>query len=209
MSDNFDNGIIVNEFDNDGVANFRDGVAALASYGLDTIIPVYIDSYGGYVDSLLAMIDIMDATPNKFLTVCLGKAMSCGAILLSHGDIRYCGAYGRVMIHKVSSASWGDIDSLKSLTDETDRLNKIALGILANNCNITYNQLEEKIHATTDKRTLWLDAQSAVKLGIVDKVGVPMPNKRTMLDISVTEASSSIKTHVQPKSKRKSKRKKR
>lgn len=166
--------IWVNDFDEKHAQKFRDHVMHIADRGEDIVIPIYIDSYGGYVDSLAKMIETMDNVPNRFITVCMGKAMSCGAILLSHGDIRYCGKYSRVMIHNVHAGSWGEAYELKSTSDETLRMNKLFMELLANNCGIEYQDLQDKIRSSTSGKEIWMNGDDAFKFGIVDHVGTPL-----------------------------------
>jgi ATP-dependent Clp protease protease subunit len=166
--------IWVNHFDEKHAQKFRDHVMYIADRGEDIVIPIYIDSYGGYVDSLAKMIETMDNVPNRFITVCMGKAMSCGAILLSHGDIRYCGKYSRVMIHNVHAGSWGEAYELKSTSDETLRMNKLFMQLLANNCGITYQGLQDRLRSSTSGKEIWMNGDDAFKFGIVDHVGTPL-----------------------------------
>lgn len=165
--------IWVNHFDEKHAQKFRDQVMRIAERGEEIIIPVYIDSYGGYVDSLAKMIETMDSVPNRFITICMGKAMSCGAILLSHGDIRYCGKYSRIMIHNVQSGSWGDTYELKSTYEQTDRMNKVFMGLLAKNCNKSHDELQKEIKESVNGKEIWLDGDEAFSFGIVDHVGTP------------------------------------
>jgi ATP-dependent Clp protease, protease subunit len=165
--------IWVNKFTEESAQEFREAVLEIAEKDPNIVIPIYIDSYGGYVDALAKMIETMDEVPNRFITVCMGKAMSCGAILLSHGDLRFCGKYSRVMIHNVSSVSWGDVYSMKAGSDEALRLNKVFMGLLAKNCGFTYEQLQTAMRAATDSKEIWLSAEDALKFGIVDQLGVP------------------------------------
>jgi ATP-dependent Clp protease, protease subunit len=165
--------IWVNEFNQKSAQLFREQVMMRADADGRNVIPIYIDSYGGYVDSLAKMIETMDEVPNHFVTVCMGTAMSCGAILLSHGDLRFCGKYSRIMIHNVLSGEFGDVTALKANANETERLNKMFLGLLAKNSGITYEKLQELIKASTDSKDLYLGAEEALKFGIVDKIGVP------------------------------------
>lgn len=167
--------IWVNKFDEESAAEFRDKVLESSKENVSEPIIVYIDSYGGFVDSLAKMIETMDEVPNPFVTVCMGKAMSCGAILLSHGDIRWCGRHSRVMIHEVSGGvGVGDVHDMHNDAIEVKRLNKHFLGLLAKNCKISggYEGLRKMIKGK-DGRDIWLDADDAVKFGIVDAVGVP------------------------------------
>jgi ATP-dependent Clp protease protease subunit len=146
----------------------------LSDRGESIVIPVYIDSYGGYVDSLAKMLETMDSVPNRFVTICMGKAMSCGAILLSHGDIRWCGQLSRIMIHNVSAGTWGDAYELKAASEETMRLNNVFMDLLAKNCGKTYDEMQELIRKSTSGKEIWLDANSAFEFGIVDRVGTPI-----------------------------------
>lgn len=120
--------IWVIKFDEESAQEFREQVIRASRNDPTQPIVVYIDSYGGLVDSLAKMIETMDEMPNPFITVCMGKAMSCGAVLLSHGDIRWCGKHSRVMVHEVSSGTQGDVNDMKADAQEADRLNKWFMG---------------------------------------------------------------------------------
>ena len=186
MSDSDKLYVLVNKFTEESVNTFREEVFKFAEYGSDVMIPVYIDSYGGFVDALVAMIDIMDSMPNPFMTICVGKAMSCGAVLLSHGDIRYCAPNARVMVHNVSSLSFGNVDDLQLDAEQCRLLNKRVMGILADNCGMTYNELRNHIKASKNGRELYLSARQAIKFGLVDKIGVPVVRKKVVIDYSIT-----------------------
>lgn len=173
LDGNINEEIWVNKFDEESASDFRKKVLLKSSMMPEVPIIVYIDSYGGCVDSLAKMIETMDEVENKFITVCMGKAMSCGAILLSHGDVRYCGNYSRVMIHNVSSGSWGDVYTLQSSSTRVTAMNKKFMGLLAENCGIEYSTLQQLIKDSECSKEIWLDAKDALKFGIIDQVGSP------------------------------------
>jgi len=166
--------IWVTDFTPEAAQKFRERVVMASEESPEEPIVVYIDSYGGYVDSLAKMIETLDEIPNPIITVCLGKAMSCGAILLSHGDVRYVGRHSRVMIHEISTGTSGDVHDVHADAIESVRLNEYWNGLLAKNCNIQggYDGFR-KIIKSKDGRDLYLDAESAVKFGIADHVGLP------------------------------------
>lgn len=180
LSDIFDDGlpdkpneIWVNSFDEEAAQKFRKQVMSAAKEDKHKPIVIYIDSYGGYVDSLAKMIETMDEVPNTKVTVCLGKAMSCGAILLSHGDARFCGPHSRVMVHEVSGFTYGDVHDMGSDTEETKRLNEHFMGLLARNCGLSgYKELRRLIKEH-DGRDLYMNAKKSLDFGIVDAVGIP------------------------------------
>jgi ATP-dependent Clp protease protease subunit len=188
--------IWVVNFDEESAQEFRERVMAAAKKDPHSVIPIYIDSYGGMVDSLAKMIETMDEVPNRFITICMGKAVSCGAILLAHGDLRFCGRYSRVMIHNVSAASWGDVYAMKADSNEAHRLNKLFLGLLAENCGLTYQSLQALIKDAVGSKEIWLSAKEALSFGIIDHVGVP--------DISATVSWSFEVPSPKPRIKRKS-----
>ena len=165
----------VNAFDEESAQKFREQLIGRAEMDMTSPILIYIDSYGGSVDALAKMVATMNEIPNKTITVCMGKAMSCGAILLSHGDYRFCDPLSRVMIHNVSSVAWGDIDSLHASVTETERLQKLFIGLLATNCGKTYSDVRKSIKdASDDGKEIYLDAQGAMDYGVVDEVGAPI-----------------------------------
>lgn len=165
--------IWVHEFTEKSAQEFREQVLERTDKEGTLVIPVYIDSYGGSVYALAKMIATMEEVPNRFITTCMGKAMSCGAILLSHGDLRFVDKYASVMVHNVSAAAWGDVFDMKARTDEMLRLNEKFMTLFASNCGMTYEELQDLIKSQTDSKEIWMDAAEAVKFGLADKIGVP------------------------------------
>lgn len=166
--------IWVTEFTEVAAQKFRNRVMFHAKDNPEEPVVVFIDSYGGYVDSLAKMIETLDEIPNPIITVCMGKAMSCGAILLSHGDLRYCGRHSRVMVHEVSGGTYGDVHDVHADAIETKRLNQYFMDLLAVNCGIPGGYAGiRKIIKARDGRDIYLSASDAVKFGIVDYVGLP------------------------------------
>jgi ATP-dependent Clp protease protease subunit len=130
-------------------------------------IVVIIDSYGGYVDSMWAMQDAMNMVACKVHTLCIGKAMSCGQMMLVGGakGRRYATPNSRIMMHEISSASFGKISDMKNHTKEMTRLDKQFKKFIVDNTKLTAKQLEEKL-----KCNCYMSAQEALKLGFIDKI---------------------------------------
>lgn len=192
MSEEEPREIWVNSFNEKSAQKFREQVLHMAERGGEQLlIPIYIDSYGGYVDSLAKMIETMDSVPNRFATVASGKAMSCGAILLAHGDVRWCGPYSRVMIHNISSTHWGDAYDQEQAAKETMRMQKQFMGLLAENCGKTYKQLKAEIKASISSKEVWLDANEALRFGVVDYVG--LPTFTPIIQMAVDTAHAKVK----------------
>lgn len=180
MSDGKDKlkSIIVNDFTEASANKFREQV--LERSGMDSNLPilVYIDSYGGYVDALNSMLATMRQVPNKFVTVCIGKAMSCGAALLAAGDIRYMDEGSRAMIHQSRSGAVGPTESLQNDINENKRLNKQLMDFILNRCNKKlkdfYAELKKKNKPEDQARDLYLSPKEALDFGLIDEVGMPI-----------------------------------
>ena len=125
----------VNKFDERSAKDFQDQMALAHNTG-QKVIPVIIDSYGGQVYSLMAMISAIKHAELPVATIIEGKAMSCGAILFSFGEqgLRFMDPDATLMIHDVSSMAWGKVEEIKVSAEETDRLNKIVYTMMARNC---------------------------------------------------------------------------
>lgn len=171
--------IIVNSFTEESARTFRDRVLKRASIDPTMPVIVYIDSYGGYLDSLNSMLETMEQVPNPIVTVCVGKAMSCGAALLAAGDHRYCGRQSRVMVHQGSSGAGGPIEGMQNDVDESKRINKQMMTMIAKRCDKTLKQFKDEMKFRLHKddniaRDMYLNAKSAKEIGIVDHVGMPV-----------------------------------
>lgn len=221
MSDNgINESIVVNKFNEESARKFRSEV--LKRTNIDSTMPiiVYIDSYGGYVDALNSMLATMRQVPNQFVTVCLGKAMSCGAVLLSAGDFRFIDEGSRAMIHQSSSGAVGPTESLQNNVNESKRLNKQMMDFILGRCGKTLNQFKEAIRNSLhqddsdDGRDLYLDPQEALDFGLVDFIGMPLVKPVVMYSIETApgkeyEPVENLQVEIEPqKPKRRSTKKK-
>lgn len=177
MNDHYDE-IVVNKFTEESAKSFRKQVVSRAMQDPNAPILVYIDSYGGYLDSLNSMLETIEQVPNAIVTICMGKAMSCGAALLAAGDHRFCGRNSRVMVHQGSGGARGPIEGLQNDVTEDKRLNKEMMTRIAKRCNISLKEFKDEmkrqlIKADDEARDLYLSPEGALKLGIIDYIGMP------------------------------------
>lgn len=145
---------------------------AKSEYPVDKPIVLNINSYGGSVDALTVLVDtILEIKQtHKLYTVCMGKAMSCGAVLLSYGDMRFVAPNSRVLIHQVSAGSIGTTKEMKNSLEEIERLNELLIEMLAKNTKKNKKQIKAIFDTNLDKI---LTPSEAVKFGIADFVGIP------------------------------------
>lgn len=165
--------IRVNKFDEKSAKEFHNALAEAHNTG-QNIIPIVIDSYGGEVYSLMAMISAIKHAELPVATIIEGKAMSCGAILFSFGEegMRFMDPNATVMIHDVSSTQLGKVEELKASVAETERLNKIVYKMMARNCgkkdDYFLKLVDKKNHADW-----FLDAEECKKHGLANQLRVP------------------------------------
>jgi ATP-dependent Clp endopeptidase proteolytic subunit ClpP len=167
------NYIIVNEICEAAVNDFREDFFRLECSDQE-IIPIIVDSYGGDVYALHAMLSIIESSTKKIATICDGKAFSCGAILLSAGDhgMRFISKYGYVLVHQVSHEYYGKFSDIAVSTEHCSELNSNLLLMLDKNCRKKAGSFE-KMLIKNNNSDLYLDAKTSLQLGIVDHIGVP------------------------------------
>ena len=177
--------IRVNKFNEEAAKKFIDSMAAAHNTG-QNIIPVVIDSYGGEVYSLMAMIAAINDAELPVATIVEGKAMSCGAILFSCGEegLRFMDRNATIMIHDVSSMEWGKVEELKASAKEADRLNDKVYKMMARNCgkkdDYFLKIVDKKKHADW-----FLDADEAKKHNLANQIRLPTMNIEVNVEIEV------------------------
>ena len=128
-------------------------------------ILMYIDSYGGYVHSLLAIHDIMKMLRCDVATCAIGKTMSCGQMLLISGTKgkRFITPNARVLMHEISSGTFGKLADMEVDINETKALKKIVEDLI-----LKYTKINKADLSKYMVRDSFFSAQEAIKLGMVD-----------------------------------------
>lgn len=130
-------------------------------------ITMHIDSPGGSVKSGLSMVDVMHYIKSDIVTVNTGMAASMGSVLLGAGTKgkRHSLRFSKVMLHQSSGGFRGNIQDAKIDFEEWQKINKILFELLGDFCDKSPDQVA--LDATRD---FWMDAEEAVKYGIIDSV---------------------------------------
>ena len=173
----------VNKFTEDSAKKFHQEMAQAHNSG-QKVIPIVIDSYGGQVYSLMSMVSAIQAAELPVATIVEGKAMSCGAVLLTFGEegLRFADSNATVMIHDVSSGGYGKIEELKADVAEAERLDEKIFTMMARNCGKKDDFFKKKVF--NKKHADWfMDADEAKKHGIVNHLRVPKLNIKVEVDI--------------------------
>jgi ATP-dependent Clp protease, protease subunit len=130
-------------------------------------IHLYINSPGGSVYDGLAIYDVMNYIKPDVSTVCVGMAASMGSFLLSAGTKgkRFMLPNSSVMIHQPSSGTQGTITDQQIRLEQSIKLKDKLTKMFAANVGQKYEKVRDDM-----ERDKWLDADEALKYGIVDKV---------------------------------------
>jgi len=175
--------IRVNKFDEKAASEFAHKMALAHSTG-QKVIPIIIDSYGGQVYSLMSMIAAIESSELPVATIVEGKAMSCGAVLLTFGEqgMRFANPHATVMIHDVSSGGRGKIEELKADVAEAERLDEKIFTMMARNCGKKDDYFKKKVF--NKKHADWfMDAHEAKRHGLVNHLRVPQLSIKVDVDI--------------------------
>lgn len=130
-------------------------------------IVVIIDSYGGFVDSMWAMQDTIGLLRCKVHTLCIGKAMSCGQLILIGGDkgCRYATPNSRIMMHEISSWTCGNVSDIKNYAEELTKMDKKFRTFILKKTKLKKSQLDDML-----KRDCYLTPEEALEYGFIDKI---------------------------------------
>jgi ATP-dependent Clp protease protease subunit len=141
----------------------------LESEDPDKDISIYINSPGGDVYAGLAVYDTMQFIRPDVQTICVGIAMSMGAVLLAGGakGKRLALPNAKILIHQIWTpyGVGGQAADIERRARETINLKRRIEEILAEHTN----QEVEKVSHDTD-RDYFMTAQEAKEYGIIDTV---------------------------------------
>lgn len=133
----------------------------------DREIELYVNSPGGSVIAGLAIYDTMQVIKPDVATLCVGHAMSMGAVLLTAGakGKRLALPNARIMIHQGSAGFHGTPSDIDIVAREVLRYKSLLVDILAKHTS----QPREKVEKDID-RDYYMSPEEALEYGIIDKV---------------------------------------
>ena len=133
----------------------------------DDDITVFINSQGGHVEAGDTIHDMLRFVTPRVRIVGTGWVASAGALIYVAvpREQRYCLPNTRFLLHQPAGGAGGSASDIEIEAREIlrmrDRLNRI----FARETGQSIERIEEDTH-----RNFWLDADSAVKYGIVGKI---------------------------------------
>jgi ATP-dependent Clp protease, protease subunit len=139
----------------------------LESEDPDKDISLYINSPGGSVYSGLAIYDTMQFVKPDIQTICVGIAMSMGALLLAGGAAgkRMALPNAKILIHQVSGGFQGQATDIEIAARETIALKRRLEEIISQHSGQDIEKVSKDM-----ERDYFLTAQEANDYGIIDRV---------------------------------------
>jgi ATP-dependent Clp protease, protease subunit len=139
----------------------------LESEDPDKDISIYVNSPGGQVYSGLAIYDTMQFIKPDVQTICVGIAMSMGAVILAGGaeGKRLALPNSKILIHQVSGGFQGQATDIEIQARETIALKRRLEEILALHTGRPVEQISKDM-----ERDYFLTSQEAQDYGIIDNV---------------------------------------
>ena len=165
--------IRINEIDEETTKKFFEDFQKALDTG-QNIIPIIIDSYGGDIYSIFAMADCIKSSSIPVMTICNGKSISAGAVMLTcgHEGLRYISPLSAIMLHDASAFFEGKVEDMKVSIREMNRVNSQLYKILDDNCGQKSGFFKDKIKKLKNV-DYWISAEKALEYNIVNHVGIP------------------------------------
>ena len=139
----------------------------LESEDPDQDISIYVNSPGGGVYAGLTIYDTMQFVKPDVQTICLGTALSMGALLLAGGakGKRMALPNAKILLHQVSGGFEGQATDIEIQAREVISVRRRLEEIIA----LHSGQPLEKV-STDMERDYFLSAEEAKEYGIIDRV---------------------------------------
>lgn len=135
-------------------------------------ITLFINSDGGDIRNAFMIYDVMSMIQSPIETVCIGSAMDEAAIILAGGTpgLRFATKNSVIAVSQLVH-DWytqSNLTDAKKILDQSMTDNKRMMEIIAKSCKKTVKQVSEDFD-----RRVFMNANQAVKYGVIDKVISP------------------------------------
>lgn len=141
----------------------------LAEQDSSAPINFVISTYGGSVDEMFGIYDVMKYVQCRINTVAIGKVMSAGVLLFAagHKGNRLIGRNARIMVHPASLMMQGSVFQAQNEVAEITRMQSLLFESLLRETKFKRPALQKMMAQGYDQ---FMSAEDAVKYGIADKI---------------------------------------
>lgn len=128
-------------------------------------IKIFIDSPGGDVTFMWSIINMIEISKTKVITINYCTAYSAAAEILASGHERWALPGSHVMVHSGSCSYSGQADQVESTKKYFDRLSKKTVDHL-----LAKTKIDPKMFKKKSVVDWFMDENEALENGIVDKI---------------------------------------
>ena len=131
-------------------------------FGYEPIIRVHIMSDGGDIFAGMTLMNTLESSRVKVITIAQGSCCSAATFMLLGGSERRMGRNAYVLIHQISTEMWGNFQELKHELKSTDKFMKMLKKMYLEKTNIPEKMLKKLM-----KKDIYLNPRDCLKYGIV------------------------------------------
>lgn len=132
-----------------------------------TPISIYINSNGGNIYDMWALIDIIENSKTPIYTYCTGYAMSAAFMIFLAGHKRFCSKHATFMTHQMRITRSGEYQKVVEGMEETEYMTKTMEQFIIEKTKITQHELDIIREKKIDR---YFHAEEASKYGIVTEI---------------------------------------
>lgn len=168
------------DIDNNSIAKVSEQIlkiieidnSGMRTYCNYKLIPIqlHIQSFGGNVDDMWALIDIIESSTTPIITICSGYCMSAAALIFMAGHARYMYKHSSLMLHQMSVGNGGKINDFTLDEKRFAKMHKDMMKYIKK-----HSKLGKKFFKRFDKakEDVYLSAKKCLKYGICDEITDP------------------------------------
>ena len=133
--------------------------------GYEPMIRVHIMSEGGDVYAGLNIMNVLERSRVKVVTIAQGACCSAATFVLLGGKERRMGKNAYLIIHQISTEMWGSFNDLKHELKSTDKLMKMLKDMY-----LSKTKIPEAKFKSLMKKDIYLPPYKCLKYGIVSEI---------------------------------------
>ena len=159
-------------FDNAMLNKFR-------QYSIEPI-QLHIQSFGGSIQDMWSIIDLIESSSTPIITFCSGYCMSAAALIFLAGHYRYMYKHSTIMFHQMFVGNGGKIRDFQLDQQNFDDMHKDMMKYIKKHTKLGkkfFNKFDKK------KEDVHLSAKECLKSGVCDRIIKKSDNRDVMLEL--------------------------
>lgn len=149
----------INDVDKAGLQKFRD-------YKL-LPIHLHVQSFGGSINDMWALIDIIESSPTPIVTYCSGYCMSAAALIFIAGHYRRMYKHSSIMLHQMLVGTFAKFEDFNLEQKQFDAMHKDMIKYIRKHTKLKKKFFHEMVDL---KKDMYLNSDECLEFGVCDEV---------------------------------------